>query len=87
MSREAAGLAEGTTCYRDLTIARALTLRSGAGPLVPRMTAVSGVCISMMVIPRRGAAGMGPVGWGVNRAADCHDRRWQQQQQQLSTPA
>jgi len=51
------------------------------------MTAVSGVCISMMVIPRRGAAGMGPVVWGVNLAADCHDRRWQQQQQQLSTPA
>ena len=87
MSREAAGLAEGTTRYRDLTIARALTLRSGAGPLVPRMTAAPCVCISMIVIPRRGAAGMGPVVWGVNLAADCHDRRWQQQQQQLSTPA
>ena len=87
MSREAAGLAEGTTRYRDLTIARALTLRSGAGPLVPRMTAAPCACVGMMVAPRRGAAGMVPVGWGANLAADCHDRRWQQQQQQLGTPA
>jgi len=41
----------------------------------------------MMVAPRRGAAGMVPVGWGANLAADFHDRRWRQQQQQLGTPA
>ena len=87
MSREAAELARGTTRYRNPTTARAHTLRSGAGALVPRMTAAPCVCVVMMVIPRRGAAGIGPVGWGVNLAADFHDRRWRQQQQQLGTPA
>ena len=69
MSREAAGPAEGTTLSNNPTTARAHTLRSGAGPLVPRMTAAPCVCVGMMVVPRWGAAGMGKVGWGINLAA------------------
>ena len=69
MSREAAGPAEGTTLSNNPTTARAHTLRSGAGPLVPRMTAAPCVCVGMMVVPRWGAAGMGKVGWEVNLAA------------------
>ena len=66
----AAGLAKGTTRFHNSTTARAHTLRCGAGPLVPRMTAAPCVCVGMMVLPRRGAAGKGPVGGGVNLAAD-----------------
>ena len=69
MSREAAGLAEGTTRYRNPTTPRAHTLRSGAGPWVPWMTATPCACVGMMVAPRWGAAGMGKVGWEVNLAA------------------